>query len=87
MDADGSDQTNLTNNSGDRRQPGVVARRHQDRFHTARDGNYEIYVMDADGGDQTSLTDDVAARTADPSGRRTAARSPSLRPRRPARST
>ncbi len=29
-------------------------------FASARDGNYEIYVMDADGSNQTNLTNNAA---------------------------
>ena len=38
----------------------LVARRHQDRVHSHRDGNDEIYVMNADGTGQTNLTNNPA---------------------------
>ena len=35
---------------------GVLAGRHQDRIHSNRDGNDDIWVMNADGSAQTNLT-------------------------------
>src|SRR5262245_45114915 len=35
-------------------------------FTSARDGNYEIYVMNADGAGQTNLTNNAAAADKDP---------------------
>ena len=59
MNADGSNQTNLTNNAADDRHQsfspdGTIA------FVSDRDGNNEIYVMNADGSNQTRLTNNAA---------------------------
>jgi Tol biopolymer transport system component len=59
MDADGSAQTNLTNNPADESIQGDFSwspSGDQILFHTDRDNNVEVYVMDADGGNQTNLT-------------------------------
>jgi Tol biopolymer transport system component len=60
MNADGSSQTNLTNNpaldSGAAWSPDGS----RIAFYSDRDGNYEIYVMNADGSGQTRLTNNPA---------------------------
>ena len=61
MDADGSDQTNLTNDARRRPAPAWSPDGTKIAFASDRDGNYEIYVMDADGGNQTNLTNDQRA--------------------------
>jgi dipeptidyl aminopeptidase/acylaminoacyl peptidase len=60
MNADGSHQTNLTNNPA--RDAGAVwsPDSRQIMFLSDRDGNEEIYVMNADGSSQTNLTNDSA---------------------------
>ena len=57
MNADGSGQTNLTNNAADDRDPAWSPDGSRIAFTSDRDGNSEIYVMNADGTDQTPLTD------------------------------
>ena len=66
MNADGTGQTNLTNNPGETMSAGLVARRLQDRL-LAQHGlgkrpreHFEIYVMNADGTGQTNLTNNPA---------------------------
>ena len=60
MNADGSNQTNLTHNSADDWHPVWSPDGGRIAFSTHRDGNHEIYVMNADGSDQTRLTDNPA---------------------------
>ena len=61
MSPDGSNQTNLTNNSADE---GGGHDWSPDGnkivFSSDRDGNNELYVMDADGSNQTRLTNTLA---------------------------
>ncbi|MFH1961610.1 MAG: carboxypeptidase regulatory-like domain-containing protein, partial [bacterium] len=56
--ADGSNQSRLTNSPSDEMNPAVYGTRVV--FASNRDGNYEIYVMNADGSEQKRLTDDNA---------------------------
>ncbi len=56
MNADGSNQQNLTNNPADDRDPSWSPDGKRIAFMSRRDGNNEIYVMDADGGNQQNLT-------------------------------
>ena len=58
MDADGSNQLNLTNNPDDDRDPAWSPDGNRIAFSSNRDGrfNWEIYVMDADGGNVQRLT-------------------------------
>ena len=64
MDADGSNQQNLTNNPRDDRDPSWSPDGKRIVFSARRDGHFEnkftitheIYVMDADGGNQQRLT-------------------------------
>ena len=49
MNADGSGQTNLTNNGADDWVPAWSPDGQQIAFHSTRNGNYEIYLMNADG--------------------------------------
>src|SRR6185295_6847483 len=56
MNPDGSDQTNLSNNSAHDFQPSVSADGNKIAFAAGRDGNFEIYSMNADGSHQTRLT-------------------------------
>ena len=60
MNADGSDQTNLTNNSGDDSSRPGRRTAPRSRSRAIRDGNDEIYVMNADGSNQTNLTNNPA---------------------------
>ena len=65
MDADGSNQLNLTNNLIEDRYPAWSPDGERIAFSARREGHvvhnlditYEIYVMDADGGNQQRLTD------------------------------
>jgi len=56
MNADGSVQTNLTNNPGEDVFPAWSADGSRIAFSSDRDGNREVYVMNADGSRQTNLT-------------------------------
>jgi len=56
MNADGTGQTNLTNNSAEDGDPAWSPDGSRIAFDSDRDGNEEIYVMNADGTGQTNLT-------------------------------
>ena len=60
VNADGSGQTNLTNNPADDDRPVWLADGSRVAFVSNRDGNSEIYAMNADGSDQTNLTNNPA---------------------------
>jgi Tol biopolymer transport system component len=60
MDADGSDQTNLTNNSADESAPAWSPDGTKIAFGSGRDGDQEIYLMDADGSNPTNVSNDPA---------------------------
>jgi TolB protein len=60
MDADGSNQINLTNNPASDQQPAWSPDGSQIAFTSSRDGNSEIYVMDADGSNVVRLTNNPA---------------------------
>jgi Tol biopolymer transport system component len=56
MNADGSDQRRLTNQSGEDYWPTWSPDGSQIAFASERDGNFEIYIMSADGNNQRRLT-------------------------------
>jgi Tol biopolymer transport system component len=56
MNADGSGQANLTNNSANDRQPAWSPKGAKIAFTSDRDGNIEVYAMTAGGRRQTNLT-------------------------------
>ena len=63
MDADGGNQTSLTNNPGSYFQPAWSPDGDKIAFTSNRDGNPEVYVMDADGANPTSLTNNPGSTT------------------------
>jgi TolB protein len=67
MDADGSDQTRLTNDLAEDKEPSFSPDGTKIAFISRRDGTPEIYVMNADGSDQTRLTDDLDEDVRNPS--------------------
>ncbi|MEJ7862325.1 MAG: Calx-beta domain-containing protein, partial [Pyrinomonadaceae bacterium] len=60
MNADGSEQTRLTNNAAADGSPAFSPDGSKIAFASDRDGNAEIYVMNADGSGQTRLTNNAA---------------------------
>jgi dipeptidyl aminopeptidase/acylaminoacyl peptidase len=60
MNADGSNQTNLTNNPADDYDLAWSPDGRQIAFSSWRNGNRDIYVMNADGSNQTRLTTNPA---------------------------
>ncbi|MBT7081114.1 MAG: DUF5050 domain-containing protein, partial [Chloroflexi bacterium] len=60
MDADGTGQTNNTNNPEDDSRPAWSPDGSSIAFTSYRDGNWEIYTMDADGGNPTRITYNTA---------------------------
>src|SRR5215217_2937930 len=61
MNADGSDEINLSNNDADDLSPTWSPDGERIAFSSNRDdGSFDIYVMNADGSGQTRLTDDPA---------------------------
>jgi Tol biopolymer transport system component len=61
MDADGSNETRLTDNDAEDYGPTWSPDGAKIAFTTNRDDDYEVYVMNADGSDPTNLTNDLAA--------------------------
>jgi TolB protein len=66
MNADGSGQTNLTNNPAEEWWPAWSPDGTRIAFTSNRDGNFDIYVMNADGSGQTNLTNNPAASDTHP---------------------
>ncbi len=60
MNADGSNQTRLTNNTDPDWEPCFSPDGTKIAFTSTRDENYEIYAMNADGSNQTRLTNNEA---------------------------
>lgn len=60
MNADGSNQTNLTNSSSNDGEPCFSPDGQKITFESTRDVNSEVYVMDADGANQTNLTNNLS---------------------------
>ena len=60
MDADGSNQTRLTDNPAYNGGPAWSPDGSQIAFQSYRDGNWEVYVMAADGTTQTNRTNNLA---------------------------
>ena len=56
MDTDGSNYSNITNNSSRDRSPQFSPDGTMIAFHSERDRNSEVYIMDRDGSNQTNLT-------------------------------
>ncbi|MFC1562342.1 TolB family protein, partial [candidate division KSB1 bacterium] len=56
MNADGSNQTNLTNNSDYDGNPSWSPDGSKIAFDSDRNGKWEIYIMNSDGTNQTRLT-------------------------------
>ena len=56
INADGTGQTRLTNNSDEDGFPAWSPNGARIAFQSSRDGNWDIYVMSADGSNQTRLT-------------------------------
>ena len=56
MNADGTSQTNLTNNPSGDYMPDWSPDGNRIVFYSNRDGNFEIYVMNADGSGQTNIS-------------------------------
>jgi Tol biopolymer transport system component len=60
MNADGTGQTNLTNNAAEDLEPAWSPDGSKIAFTSRRSGNYDVYVMNADGSNPVNLTNDSA---------------------------
>jgi len=67
MNADGSAQTNLTNNSTNDHSPSWSPDGSQIAFTSSRDATYQTYIMNSDGSGLTNLTDNSDYDDYDPS--------------------
>lgn len=67
MNADGSGQTNLTQNTARDEEPAFSPDGSKIAFVSDRAGEGDIYVMNADGGGQKSLTGDIGGTVRQPS--------------------
>ena len=56
MDADGGNQTNLTNHVGRDQRSSWSPDGQRIAFDSERDGNFDVYVMDAGGGNSQRIT-------------------------------
>jgi Tol biopolymer transport system component len=56
MNADGSNQTRLTDNPAADLLPSWSPDSNKIAFSSSRDGNFEIYIMNADGNNQIRIT-------------------------------
>ncbi len=66
MDADGSNQTNITKNPAQDGNPCWSPYGEKIVFESYRDGNFELYIMNVDGSNQMNLTKN-RAEDGDPS--------------------
>ena len=57
MNADGTNQTNVTNNIKEDSSPSWSLDGSKIVFHSSRDGNSEIYTMNTDGTNQVRITE------------------------------
>ncbi len=60
MNADGTNQLNLSNNPAADARPSWSKESNGITFMSTRDGNMEIYLMNEDGSNQTRLTNNTA---------------------------
>jgi Tol biopolymer transport system component len=56
MNADGTNQTSISNNAADDELPAWSPDGNKIAFASNRDGNYDIYVMNSDGSDQINIS-------------------------------
>ena len=66
MNADGTGQTRLTDNSAYDAEPGFSLDGRQIAFSTSRDGYDEVYIMNIDGTEQTNLTSNMEIHDSQP---------------------
>ena len=67
MNADGTAQFSLTNNTANDLQPAFTPDSGKIVFGSDRDGNFEVYVMNADGSNQIRLTNNPFGHDSSPS--------------------